>query len=560
MSLRPEDQHQDQLRDRSFTTGRSLTRRSVLLGGASVAAAVTGGGLLSGCSEPPSEEVAQANAAVKLPTYKKVTVVDPDLPGDDILLDGYLKYPAEVQPSFDGQVGDGKPITFMTNIPAAIPPAVDKNAFWQELNKRLGSELQITMAPNADYGDKFATMIAGGDLPDVLNIPPGTVQLPALMEAKCTNLTEQLSGDAALNYPNLASLPSEAWRGCVFNGAIYGIPVVRMMSRTQGPLFRADLLAEKGITDPAPANFQEFFDLCAEVTEPKANRWAWAIAPTSYIRQMLGIPNNWQQDGGKFTHAFEAEGNEEAFEAVRRMNEAGLLNPDAFTSGGEKRKEWFGGGTALFDHDSFVAWNQYYADNTGVEGFSVDMLRVPGFDGGEGTPWMGSALNSITAFKKDSEHSVETLLKLADWMATPFGSEEYLFRKYGVEGTHFDFDGTDPIPNKTGVLETGIGLQYICDIPMALYLPGNPEVPERQHALQTDLKPKLINDDSYGLYSEAKVSKGGEIDGLLNDLATQIMLGEEEASAWAPAVQEWRDGGGDQIRSELEQAFAEVNG
>jgi putative aldouronate transport system substrate-binding protein len=214
----------------------------------------------------------------------------------------------------------------------------------------------------------------------------------------------------------------------------------------------------------------------------------------------------------------------------------------------------------LFDHDSFVAWNQYYADNTGVEGFAVNMLRVPGFDGGDGAPWMGSALNSITAFTKDTEHSVETLLKLADWMAAPFGSEEYLFRKYGLQRRHFAFEGSDPIPNKTGVLETGIGLQYICDVPMALYLAGNPEVPKAQHALQSDLAPLLVSDASYGLYSETKTTVGPQIDGTLNDLATQIMLDKEPTSAWAEGVQTWRGGGGDQIRTELEKAFADVSG
>ena len=278
-----------------------VSRRSFLGGGlAAAAVAVTGTPLLAGCASD-KKNTAAANSAVKLPTYTKYGEIKPDLPGTDVVLDGFLKYPANPVKAIAEAPGDGKPITFMTNIPGAIPPSVDKNQFWQELNKRLGSEMQISMASNDEYNDKFATRIAGGDLPDILNMPPGTPQIPGLLKAKAMDLTEHLSGDAVSKYPFLANIPSEFWKGCVFNGAIYGVPVPRGMSRTSLPLYRTDLLAAKGIKDLAPKNFKEFFDICKEMTAAKENRWAWTRVPTSYIRMMLGLPNNWKEEGGKFT-------------------------------------------------------------------------------------------------------------------------------------------------------------------------------------------------------------------------------------------------------------------
>ena len=210
-----------------------VSRRTFLGGGlAAAAVAVTGTPLLGGVRVRQEEQAAAANAAVKLPTYTKYGEIKPDLPGTDVVLDGFLKYPANPMKAIAEAPGDGKPITFMTNIPGAIPPAADKNQFWQELNKRLGSELQISMASNDEYKDKFATRVAGGDLPDILNIPPDTPQIPGLVKAKCMDLTEHLSGDAISKYPFLANIPTEFWKGCVFNGAIYGVPVPRGMSRT----------------------------------------------------------------------------------------------------------------------------------------------------------------------------------------------------------------------------------------------------------------------------------------------------------------------------------------
>ncbi|MDX6258544.1 MAG: putative aldouronate transport system substrate-binding protein, partial [Kribbellaceae bacterium] len=485
-----------------------LSRRTFLGGGlAAAAVAVTGTPLISGCAADKKNQAA-ANLAVKLPTYTRFTGVKPDLPGTDLVLDGFLKYPANPLKAITEKPGDGQAITFMTNIPGAIPPAADKNAFWQALNERLGSELQISMASNDEYTNKFATRVAGGDLPDVINIPAGTVQIPGLLKAKCQDLTEHLSGDAVKKYPFLANIPTEYWKGCVYNGGIYAVPVPRGMSRTTLPLYRADLLAAKGIKDPAPKNFEEFLQLCQEMTAAKQNRWAWTRVPLGYIRQMLGLPNGWKEEGGKFTSMVEHEANADALEASRKMFAAGVVNPDTFSAAASARKQWFNGGSAVFDLDSFVAWNQYYGENTAGDSFAVGMLDVPGFGGGDGTPWMGAALNNITAFNKNSKHSTETLLKVANWMAAPFGTEEYLFRKYGIAGRHYTLQGSDPVPTKVGVVETGIGLQYICDSALALYWAGKPEVPQTQYKIQQKIAPKLVFDASYGLYSDT-LSKDG---------------------------------------------------
>jgi len=537
-----------------------VSRRTFLGGGlAAAAVAVTGTPLLAGCASD-KKNTAAANAAVKLPTYTKYGEITPDLPGTDVVLDGFLKYPANPVKAIAEAPGDGSPITFMTNIPGAIPPAADKNQFWQELNKRLGSELQISMASNDEYKDKFATRIAGGDLPDILNIPTDTPQIPGLVKSKCMDLTEHLSGDAIKKYPFLANIPAEYWKGCVFNGAIYGVPVPRGMSRTSLALYREDLLAAKGIKDPAPKNFQEFFDLAKEMTAAKQNKWAWTRVPLSTIRQMLGIANVWKEEGGKFTSTFEDEAQLEALEAGRKMVAAGVINPDAFNDKASARKQWFNGGIAAFDYDSFVAWNQYYNDNTAGDAFAVNMLDVPGFDGGEGKPWMGSALNNVTAFSKASKHSAETLLKVANWMAAPFGTEEYMFRKYGVAGRHYTLQGTDPVPTKVGVVETGIGLQYISDSTLALYWAGKPDVPRKQHAIQEKVAKRLVYDASYGLYSDTQSKKQTQLSKTMTDLEGQIVQGKKPVSDWTAAVQTWKSSGGDKIRTELEQAHADTAG
>jgi putative aldouronate transport system substrate-binding protein len=531
-----------------------ISRRTFLGGSLAAALAAAGTPLLAACGSKDANTSA-ANLAVKLPTYHRYAGVKPDLAPTDVVQAGFLKYPANPVRAVHDRPGDGKPITFSTNIPGAIPPGVDSNEFWQALNGRLGSDLQISMATNDDYPKKFATIVAGNELPDLVNVPPSTVELPALLKAKCRDLTEHLAGDAVTKYPFLANIPTEYWKGCVYDGGIYGVPVPRGMSRTSLPLYRVDLLAAQGITDPAPKDFADFLDLCKQMTDAKAHRWAWTRVPTDYLRQMLGVANGWAQSGGRFTSKFEDEKNADALDAARRMVAAGVVNPDTFSAQATARKQWFNGGIAAFDLDSFVAWNQYYQENTAGPSFAVDMLDVPGFNGGQGKVWMGAALNNLTAFSSSSKHSTETLLKVANWMAAPFGTEEYLFRKYGLAGRHYTLQGTDPVPTRTGVVETGIGLQYVCDADMALYWAGKPDVPKRQHAIQQKIADRLVYDASYGLYSDTLSKDYTRLSAVLLDVENQIVQGKKPVSAWKDAVSTFLAQGGSKMKDELAKAY-----
>ena len=139
--------------------------------------------------------------------------------------------------------------------------------------------------------------------------------------------------------------------------------------------------------------------------------------------------------------------------------------------------------------------------------------------------WLGAPLNNITGFNADSEHSVETLLAVANWFAAPFGTAEYLFTKYGSEGEQYELAGTDPIPTGKGVLETGIGLQYIRDSTMAYYFPGDATVPERQYAVQELMAENLSQNAAYGLASPTLDEKGGDLTSPVLDAMSQIAQG-----------------------------------
>src|SRR5262249_15853954 len=156
----------------------------------------------------------------------------------------------------------------------------DNNPFWQELDKRLGCELKLTITPSAEMATKFSSLIAGDDLPDLIvpalylpnGVPAGIGNLPQWMATNCTDLTDFLGPHAVKEYPNLAAISSAASKQCVYNGGIYGVPVPRGVAGTL--MFRRDDLFTQLGVDPNPKSFAEFRDMCRKVTDAKANRWA----------------------------------------------------------------------------------------------------------------------------------------------------------------------------------------------------------------------------------------------------------------------------------------------
>jgi len=90
-----------------------------------------------------------------------------------------------------------------------------------------------------------------------------------------------------------------------------------------------------------------------------------------------------------------------------------------------------------------------------------------------------------TVMKKTSADRVKLLLRVLDYLASPFGSKEWELNHFGVEGTHFTRDANgSPIATARGLVENPVNLpiKYLCDAPQVLYLPGRPEDVKRNHA------------------------------------------------------------------------------
>lgn len=541
----------------------TVDRRRFLAGTlATAAAALVGPGVLAACTTGTAANPTQNVNNLKLPNDIPYTGVRADLPGNPQgLLDAFLRYPANPKRVFATPPGDGSTVSAFVQTASPIPPALGQNPYWQELNNRLGVNLQLTIVPTPDMPIKFATLVAGNDLPDIIEpalntpngMPAGIANLPAWLASRCHDLTSLLTGDAVKEYPFLANLPTAAWKQCRFNGGIYGVPVPRGVGGTL--MFRRDDLFTQLGVNPNPASFTEFNDVCKQLSDPRANRWALAQAPLDFIRQMLGLPWRWQNNGGKLTSTYELPENKQALAAAAKMMQDGLIHPDS-TSSSAPVKNWFNSGEALLISDRYTAWPQYFQNNVAGPAFDLGGMRPPKFSGGgfAGT-WQAEPTNNFTAFKKTSTSRIKELLKLCNWLAAPFGTDEFLFRRFGIAGVHYNMVDGSPVQTQAGVTQTVLGIRYIVDAPDVIFVPGSPEQTRKSYEYQRSIIPTSVKDPQTGLFSDTWSRKQGQLGTLINNAQNDILAGRQPVSTWDDTVSQWKSGGGDQVRIELQEAL-----
>ncbi|MBA8793681.1 putative aldouronate transport system substrate-binding protein [Friedmanniella endophytica] len=539
-----------------------VTRRRLLAGAGG--AALLGATGLAGCSKSSSDEAnsATVNDSVKLPTYVRYQGVKPDLPGTDAGVDPAFRYFPTDNPSVvPEKPGNGGSVSGMANIYYAVPPGPDRNSYWQGLNERLGTSLQLQMVSNADYTTKFATTIAGNDLPDMLQTPNGSpppvANLPQLLDKRFTNLSEYLSGDAIKEYPNLANIPTASWKSTIFNGGIYGIPIPRGLIGSYN-FIRADLFEAKGLPT-SPKGYDELLSVAKELTDPKSRRWAFGLM--SQLRQIFAGMNDeptvWKYENGTLTHTYETEQFKQSVTDMMAFWKAGVVHPDAFNTALPFKQLFNAGTVAINGHDGYPGWTQYILDNASNSSFKLGLMEEYKRDGSGLAPWhLGSGIFSFTMLKKqdganNGKDKITTLLRVLNWLAAPFGTSEYLYRLFGQKGVDHTVDAkNNPSLTATGTANTVLPIRYLADSPYTIYQPGRPGDADIQHGYQSKEIPTGRANPTTGLFSNTAATDNATADKNFNDGVNEIIQGRQPMSNLDGLISTWKSSVGDKMRND----------
>ncbi|HEY3607650.1 MAG TPA: hypothetical protein VGL06_09135 [Pseudonocardiaceae bacterium] len=528
----------------------------------SIAGAAAMAPLLSACTGS-STSTAGANTAsglrAALPAYAPRTAIKPDIlsvaGGPDAMTDpGFLTYPATQVATVAGVPGTGGSYAAVTPLWGTVPPA--GNSFYQAMNKALGVNLTMKPADGNNYATIIPTMTAADKLPDWIQLPTWwnpNFNVGELAAKQLADLTPHLSGDNVKKYPNLAAIPTGAWQAGVWGNKLYGIPSFSSGFVIAGTTyFRRDILAQKGITADQVRSADDLMNLGKELTDAKGGVWAFDDVWT-YLFPFWGVPNKWTVDNGKLVHKYQMPQFLAALDWHYRLATAGYLHPDAIAGDNANANTRFYAGKTLIGGGGTGAWNlaDYQSGTAANANYRRGAFNIFAADG-KGTPsvFMGSSTSIMSYLNKNlTTGQIEELLKVANYLAAPYGSAEYTMVNFGVEGVHYTM--VNGVPTATDEGKKDVQAQtypFLASPPAVISNPGG-DIVTRDYAayqaanVKTLYKPVFWNMNISMPQSLATADAAQAVEDTVKD----CYHGKKTVSDVRAAIATWQSSGGNRL-------------
>ncbi len=532
--------------------GRTAVGRRSFLGLVGGAVAFAALPALTACSgggaaaQPTSSAGMSAATSKLVPSYIPLDIVKPDIPSVNGSSPGFTKIPSSLVKSVQGIPGKGGSYTVMTPAWWAIPQS--DNSYFKAVNERLGAKLNFQVSDGNTYGDKIQTVLASPkDVPDWVVIPSWNIppRFGQAVKGLFTDLSEYLAGDKIKKYPNLANLPTSAWKYSCFEGGLYGLPYPSDQV-TNAFFYRKDLFDELGLEPPKSAD--EYIAVAKEITNPAKNRWGSEEVWTG--AQMMHGVDNWKLVDGKLQNKFESNEYRAALEWGAKLFASGAVHPDAVAGNSQKEKQRFESGAVLMTCDGVGAWGEALGRNLSSNPkFQMQPMDFFAADGGKPTLFRGSPAAIFSFIKKtDDPSKVEEMLALANFVAAPFGTEENMLIVNGVEGIHYTRDAQN-VPQATAkgkeeVTSTYAFLVNSASVNNSVQYPGFVKTKTDWEVRQA---PYVVDPLFYGMQIQ-EPSKFGSLGKPFDDLYKDILRGRKSLSDLDAAVATWKKNGGDELR------------
>jgi putative aldouronate transport system substrate-binding protein len=295
----------------------------------------------------------------------------------------------------------------------------------------------------------------------------------------------------------------------------------------------------------------------------------WALGATSgapnngipgfatYFLESFGAPNIWRESGGKLTKDWETDEFKAAIGFVRSLWEAGVMHPDSPTATVNQAAQNFYAGKTVLWSNGFtigdVAWNRAYAMDA-----NFGMRGIAPFAAATSKPvhHLGAGAALLTAVKKTNADKVKEMLGILNYLSAPFGTAEFLLIWYGIQGVEFEFDANgNPQVTEKGQPDLFIPWPNLGSPASVLYNARSPEYARVMHPDASAIQSMGIQNPVVGLYSKTNAERASALNQKIGDGLLDIIFGRADVNSFDQLVKDWRGAGGDQIRSEFEQAL-----
>lgn len=554
----------------TLSTNPQFSRRTVLAGALGTGALLT----TAACSGVKPARKLKAGSA-QAPTFAAPKAVE-GMHASSVkgVPPAYLTYPKSPFKSVTEKPGDGSEVSTFQILWYPPPRPRAQNLVWQELERRLGVRINPNIVTYDLYDQKMSTLAASGKLPDLMFLNRGESASAGrlIQNGGILNLSPYLAGDAVKDYPNLAALPTLAWKSSMLNGNIYIVP--RPLDPVTGSigLYRRDWAKALGVDDPKNADDVYAMLIAFAKGHPNGQKQTWALGDWHQVlfNQMFGVPNIWRKnDDGTLTRDLETDEFESALDFMRRLWAGGAYHPDTASLNDEYQKH-----QALFVGTQQLGMFQegYISqfDVTGDRGLllqknpksDAEPFVPPAHDGGKAQIYASAGyyggMGIPASLAKDTDR-VKMLLRVLNYYCAPFGSEEYLFMNYGLPGRDYNLDPKGN-PKTTDSWSEVLALTYQSQ-PMDATLYFASEVNDAliaQKGIEKSMP--VVPDPTAQLYSATALNQAGTLSQLNTDYLSDIVTGRKPLSALKQWRSQWRARGGDTMRKEYQQALKSTSG
>ncbi|MBR7834192.1 hypothetical protein KDL01_13035 [Actinospica durhamensis] len=498
-----------------------------------------------------------------IPTYKASDAVTADIPSvtgiNGAASDpAFLNFPATPVKSVTGTIGSGGTYKAVTPVWGSVPPA--GNSYYQAVNAAIGATLNENPSDGNNYATMLSTLFASGNIPDWLDVPGwNTAAIQNFsegVEKYFKDLTPYLAGDKSLDYPNLAAIPSTGWSAGVWNGKLYGIPLWVSSASFAGMVFyRADIFKTAGIDASTITSADALKALGAELTVKSKGQYAFDDLGT-FLYQVFNIPVSsgvgfTKDSSGNFVSKYEMPEFVEMLSFASSLSTSGYVHPSAIAGDSADAKSRFWAGKTVITADGTGAWNKADAQSGASASPSYERqgFKVFSFDGS--TPKIGlEAGASMFSYlnKNLSDAQVKEVLNIANYLAAPFGSAEYLVARYGTEGTDYTMTSSGPTLTAEGNKVVTDTFDQLANCQAVTFNAGYNQITQDYAAWQADAVAHAYKPLFWAM-NITEPSSTSKATTALESVITDVRLGRKTVTDYQNALTTWKSQAGNTLRT-----------
>jgi putative aldouronate transport system substrate-binding protein len=455
-------------------------------------------------------------------------------------------------------------ISILTEFNTTEAPSAD-NPVLKEFEKRTNTKLSITWVSPNNYGEKQNTVLASGEIPDLMKVSDLINPLMRQMvdQGAFWDLTPYLK-----EYPHLMEYPKEVWEKTRINGKNFIIPSVRPLEGGNSlPSIRKDWLDKLNLK--MPETLDELYGALKAFTlndpdgDGKPNTLGYTMNEYNFVQNVLnGSNGKWKVQDGKLINTELEPGTHDALIWLNRLYKEKLIPEDFAAMKGSQTEDMAKAGKAGLHTDTVEGIWRSTAELVKTNP-KADFLPFTSLKGPFGNvAFQTSGYSGLFLIpKKVPEDKVKKILALMDYGAS---EEGFLLACYGFEGVHYTvqdgFKVTTEQATKDSVAQSSFGKIFErYDKYLWAYRTGMPkDVLERNKKIVDERLKISIADPSIGLVSETNQKLGADYTKKIIDLKVKVIMGKEPIEAWDNFVKQLKsDANYMKIIEEYNKAYQE---